>query len=287
LFVERRSHPSGDLPTFELKYSEVALLLRGSTTITRQADSIYQRTPAARGAIWIGQAGLREDFVNFSDGGAEMLHIYLPERPFAILETDDDLRKYSKASLRYEAGFYDPLLEQIAEAILAEMRFETACGGLLIDSLSTSLVARLLHSYSNLTPKPIGTSTARKGLDRRRLQRVQEFIEAHLQEDITVEDLASTACLSRFHFARAFKEATGRTPLKYISEHRLELAKSLLARDERSLAQIAATCRFSSQANFSRAFRRATGLTPGQYRFRRPIEVIEPKASSPLNDLPA
>ncbi|MGO8917299.1 MAG: AraC family transcriptional regulator [Stellaceae bacterium] len=266
LFVERRSHPRGDLPTFVLKYSEVALLLKGPTIVTRQADAIYQRTPGTRGAIWLGQAGVREDFVSFSQGEAEMLHIYLPERPFAILEADDDLQKFSAASLRYEAGFYDPLLEQIAEVILSEMRMETSCGGLLIDALSTSLVARLLQGYSNLSPKPIDASVVRKGLDRRRLRRVQAFIEAHLEEDITVADLASTACLSRFHFARAFKTATGKSPHKYIGDKRLDLAKSHLAGDDRSLADIAATCRFSSQANFSRAFRRATGQTPGQYR---------------------
>lgn len=209
LFVERRSHPAGDLPTFVLKYSEVALLLRGPTTVTRQADGMHQRTPGACGAIWIGQAGLREDFVNFSHSVDEMLH--LPERPFAILETDYDLQKFSTASLRYEAGFYDPLLEQIADAIPCEMRMETSCGGLLIDALSTSLVARLLHGYSNLSPKPINAPAARKGLDGPRLQRVQAFIEAHLEEEITVADLASTACLSRFHFARAFKTAIGRT----------------------------------------------------------------------------
>jgi AraC family transcriptional regulator len=141
--------------------------------------------------------------------------------------------------------------------------------------LSTSLVAHLLHSYSNLSPKPIDASTTRRGLDRRRLQRVQAFIEAHLEEDITVAALASTACLSRFHFTRAFKTATGRSPHKCISDRRLELAKYLLAGDDRSLADIAAACRFSSQANFSRAFRRATGLTPGQYRARRSSKMDE------------
>jgi transcriptional regulator GlxA family with amidase domain len=109
-------------------------------------------------------------------------------------------------------------------------------------------------------------STAPKGLDHRRLQRVFKFIEAHLEGNITVERLASAACLSRFHFARGFKTATGKSPRQYLSERRLNLAMSLLTQGNRSLIEIAFACRFSSQANFSRAFRRATGLTPGQYR---------------------
>lgn len=269
LLAERRWHPPAELPTFLLEYTEVALLLRGPTTVTRQAGSIRQSSFATSGAIWIGEAGLREDFVRFSGGAAEMLHIYLPAKPFAVLDSDDDGQRFSGASLRYEAGFYDPLIEQIGEAVLSELHSETACGALLIDLLATSLVARLLHSHSNLSPPPHPRSGALRGLDPRRLRRVQDFIEAHIEENITVADLASTACLSRFYFARAFKRATGTTPVKYVSQRRLAFAKALLARDDRSLADIATTCRFSSQANFSKAFRRATGLTPGQYRLER------------------
>ena len=123
-----------------------------------------------------------------------------------------------------------------------------------------------VQSYSDVPRKRTDSSIERRGLDYYRLQRVFEFIEAHLEDDITVENLASTACLSRFHFARAFKASTGKAPHQFISVKRLELAKSLLTEGRRSLMDVALTCHFSSQANFSRAFHRATGITPGQYR---------------------
>jgi uncharacterized protein with GYD domain len=123
-----------------------------------------------------------------------------------------------------------------------------------------------VQSYSDVPRKRTDSSIERRGLDYYRLQRVFEFIEAHLEDDITVETLASTACLSRFHFARAFKASTGKAPHQFISVKRLELAKSLLTEGRRSLMDVALSCHFSSQANFSRAFHRATGITPGQYR---------------------
>ncbi|MGC1347189.1 MAG: AraC family transcriptional regulator [Methyloceanibacter sp.] len=123
-----------------------------------------------------------------------------------------------------------------------------------------------MQSYSDVPRKHTDSSIERRGLDYYRLQRVFEFIEAHLEDDITVETLASTACLSRFHFARAFKASTGKAPHQFINVKRLELAKSLLTEGRRSLMDVALTCHFSSQANFSRAFHRATGITPGQYR---------------------
>ncbi|QXX76572.1 helix-turn-helix domain-containing protein [Methylovirgula sp. HY1] len=105
-----------------------------------------------------------------------------------------------------------------------------------------------------------------KGLDPRRLQRVLDFIDDHLEDNITIGTLAETACLSPFHFARAFKATAGMPPHQYVSARRVQFAKMLLAKGEQRLVDIALACGFSSQANFSRAFRQATSMAPGQFR---------------------
>jgi AraC family transcriptional regulator len=104
------------------------------------------------------------------------------------------------------------------------------------------------------------------GIDGRRLRRVLDFIADGLESDLSVEKLAGVACLSRFHFSRAFKRAVGIPPHRYIAERRFEHAKALLSSTDRPLADIALACRFSSQGNFTRAFLRASGMTPGKYR---------------------
>jgi AraC family transcriptional regulator len=114
-------------------------------------------------------------------------------------------------------------------------------------------------------PFPAAPAPAR-GLDRRRLQRVLDYVESRLDRDISLAELSAVACLSKFHFARAFKAATGVSPHRHVSARRLERAKALLREGVRPLLAIALECRFSSQANFSRAFRQAVGMTPGQYR---------------------
>jgi AraC family transcriptional regulator len=108
--------------------------------------------------------------------------------------------------------------------------------------------------------------SGRHAVDRRRLARVLDYIEANLEGDLRVDRLASIACLSQFHFARAFKAAIGQSPHRYVSARRLERAKALLAAGDRPLVDIALALDFSCQANFTRAFRQATGRTPGQYR---------------------
>ncbi|MDI3561902.1 helix-turn-helix transcriptional regulator [Bradyrhizobium sp. Arg816] len=106
-------------------------------------------------------------------------------------------------------------------------------------------------------------------LDDRRLRRVMQFIAANLQNDIRLKDLAEVANLSLFHFARAFRKATGESPHRFVRECRLEKAKDLLAEGNATLADIALTCNFSSQSSFTRAFTRAFGMAPGQFRKNR------------------
>ncbi|WP_284268984.1 helix-turn-helix domain-containing protein [Bradyrhizobium iriomotense] len=103
--------------------------------------------------------------------------------------------------------------------------------------------------------------TSAKGrLDRRRLFRVLDYIDGHLEGDLTLDEMASVACLSRFHFARAFKQAVGQSPRRFVIARRLERAEVLLTEGETPLVEIALSLRFSSQANFSRTFRQSTGM---------------------------
>jgi AraC family transcriptional regulator len=127
-------------------------------------------------------------------------------------------------------------------------------------------VARLVQNHISPLPAQAFPRITQHGLDRRRLSRVLDYVETNLEGDLTLDHLASIACLSRFHFARSFKAASGYSPHQYVSAKRLERAKTLLTRGDQSLAEIALALTFSCQANFTRAFRQATGQTPGQYR---------------------
>jgi AraC family transcriptional regulator len=122
----------------------------------------------------------------------------------------------------------------------------------------------IAHAIARFAPALV--SVTREGLDRRRLSRVLEFIEDNLEGDLTIVRLAGIACLSRFHFARAFKAATGQTPHQCVSAKRLARAKALLLGGDRSLIDISLALGFSGQANFTRAFRQLTGQAPGEYR---------------------
>lgn len=91
------------------------------------------------------------------------------------------------------------------------------------------------------------------------------FIEAHLDDSLTLADIAGAACVSKFHFARLFRRSTGLSPMEYVLHRRIVRAKDLLSRPGRSLSAIAIELGFFDQSHFTRSFRRATGMTPGAY----------------------
>jgi AraC family transcriptional regulator len=134
-----------------------------------------------------------------------------------------------------------------------------------VETSSLLLAARLAraHLETELIRSPM---RSRHGLDDGRLRRVLAYIEERLAEDITVADLAGVACLSIFHFTRAFAATMGVPPHRYVSRRRLEIAKETIATGGASLSEIALDCQFSSQSSFTRAFRRAAGMTPAEYR---------------------
>jgi len=107
---------------------------------------------------------------------------------------------------------------------------------------------------------------ANGGLSGYKLRLVKEFIDAHLEDDLGLAEIAAVANLSQFHFARAFRKSTGLTPQHYLMERRIERAKQLLAKDELPIVEISLLTGFKNQSHFTTLFRRFTNSTPKTWR---------------------
>jgi AraC family transcriptional regulator len=110
------------------------------------------------------------------------------------------------------------------------------------------------------------TRPMRAGLPAYRLRRVLDYIAAHLDQDLSLADLARTAGMSAHHFAVLFRQRMGTSPHRYVVEQRLEHAKRLLRDHARSILEVALLSGFESQSHFGRVFRRVVGMTPSEYR---------------------
>ena len=269
LLAERWRHSEGDLGEVRVRDTEVIVMLQGRLHVRRRGDGRLQHCDAVPGTIWLCPDGVCEDMIHLYGEVEESIHLYLPSSPLsatALQELDVDS---DKVGLRYDGGFRDFLIEQIAWAVHGEMTDPAPAGKLLVETLAAALGVHVMRRYSNLelatTPLPL----ARGALDARRLQRVTDFIDTHLGEDLTIAMLANEACLSPFHFARAFKAATGVAPHRYLTDRRIDCARRLIEEGRLSLAEIADLCGFSSQAHLTRWFKRIVGTTPHEYRTSR------------------
>lgn len=156
---------------------------------------------------------------------------------------------------------HDPFLREIGNELRNEfcaLRIPSQC---YLESLAVVIVIHLAGNYGG----PAALS-ARSGLPSHKLSRVRAFIDKHLAEPISVQQLAAAVNLSTFHFARMFRQTTGHPPHFYITMRRVEHAKQLLRADNLSLVNVAASVGFQTQSHFTEVFHRYAGITPRAFR---------------------
>ncbi|MGB7098143.1 MAG: AraC family transcriptional regulator, partial [Xanthobacteraceae bacterium] len=160
-------------------------------------------------------------------------------------------------------GIYNPVMQGLALALLAALQDRAIATTLFLDSIALAFHAHVLSVYGGL----LGSgSFARAGLAPWQLRRVNEFIEAHLGADPSITDLARECRLSESHFARAFRQATGVPPHRWLMKRRIERAKELLLEGNLALAEVALVCGFVDQSHLNRNFVQAEGYGPGKWR---------------------
>jgi len=265
--AELRAHPAGLIRSAHQPHVEIVLAICAGADgfVVRTGSARQEQTRSMPGAIWLVPSDIGEEEIALTAPMPRALHLYLPTQQFNFLAKQYGFSRSPIYSLQYLGGLKDALIQEIGESLLAELTTETTTGRMLAETSSLMLAAWLAHRYTDGSFVKASSERPQR-LDKIRLRRVLDYIEQHLDEEITVSALADLANLSPFHFTRMFTASLGVPPFRYVSRRRLEQAMSLLADDTLPLVEIAHRSRFSSQASFNRAFRRAVGMTPGAYR---------------------
>lgn len=265
--AEVRRHTDLHCPSFVQPVNEVAIAIAGTAIVNRRADGPEQNFILHPGVACVCPRGVEVNYLHIAQGQLDMLHLYLPMDLYGNLRTTVHA---PSSALIYCGGFQDPLIKQVAVSISDALQSEGPAGRLLIDSLGMALAAWMLQRYTRQSDSYFTDSyrdaAVSKGLDQVRLARVLEFMTENFDKDISLQDLADVACLSVYHFSRAFKQATGTAPVQYISNLRISKCKAMLVDPQKTIEDIAFSTGFSSGANFARTFKKSVGLSPSQYR---------------------
>ena len=160
-------------------------------------------------------------------------------------------------------SFQDDQLRLLLTEMEREVTSGSATGPLYGDLLGLSLSVVLIRKYGHAPATP---ALHKGGISKPRLKHVIDYIATNLSSEIRLEDLASIAGLSVFHFARAFRESTGVTPHQYVLQRRVDTVKTLLRSRDWNLEAIASAAGFADASHLTKAFRRNTGTTPTTWR---------------------
>jgi AraC family transcriptional regulator len=159
------------------------------------------------------------------------------------------------------------MLEQLAIAITSALRDGNAGDELYIDTLAQMMAVHLARRHSTQS-RPLRAPQPQE-ISGWRMRRVIEYIEEHLDGNLSLEKMAAEVEISPVYLARAFKAATGQSPHRYVLTRRIERGKELLRNTDMSVVDVALSSGFSSQSHLSYWFQRFVGVSPAAYRQHR------------------
>ena len=170
--------------------------------------------------------------------------------------------------------FITPLLKKIYQASLAKnpnVELITEAYYSLFENLLLQQ-AKLKHEIRKV--KAVKYSTQLELY--KRLNYAKDFIHSCYMKEISLNKLASVACLNNAYFLREFKKYFGVSPHQYIMQRRLNAAQNLLETTSNSIAEICFEIGYSDVTSFSKLFKKKFLLTPGEYRLSKQKNQFSP-----------
>jgi len=189
--------------------------------------------------------------------------ILLNLEPTLLQQAFSENDRGSDVELINQRGVQDPQVEHILRALEADLEAGLPGGKLFGESLLCALAVHLQRSYAVIPSK---NAKPGNGLPRARLNRVIEYIDANLDQEIALTALAKIAGMSPHYFSELFKRSLHFSPYQYVLRRRIEHARQLLGQPSVSVLEAAVRSGFSDQSQFTRIFRRVVGVTPTGYR---------------------
>ena len=257
MYLEHHQHPAHETPEHYPKQHVVAIQTQGKITAERRLNERLRQEEINVGDICVVPAYTRHWFQ--SSGEQEL--ILLSFDPGFLKGIAYESTQSSSLELLPHFVQRDPLIYQIGLSLKAALENNPLKSKFYAESLTTALAAHLIESYTTQTPSldiDVGNNS--------KIKQAIEYIHAHLNEDLSLEAIALTLDISKYHFCRLFKQETGLTPWQYIIQLRIAAAKKLLATQNLSIAQISRQLGYSTQGQFTNFFCKHTGINPTNYR---------------------
>jgi len=236
----------------------IVLVTKGTSNVEGLYRGKWQKANYCPGSLGMTAPGEEVTLRWRGDTSHSTLQLHLPAE--SILRCNEDVVGRGTVSPRMPNALShdDSVLQQVILGVAAKLR--EGAPEIYAESAAQFLTMHMLVGHAGHQIKKARTR------DEARMQRVCDYMHAHLAEEVSLQDLAKVAYLSRFHLIRMFKQTYGATPYQRLTRLRTQRAQRLLATSDTPITQIALDCGFTNQTHFAAAFRRLVGLSPRAYR---------------------
>jgi len=170
--------------------------------------------------------------------------------------------------LVWPQGGFDSVVHHLGQPLVSALERPLHASKIFLDHVLQALNSHFVCSYGGVR---MSAPQFRGGLSYVQMRRATELLEAHLDGDIALQQVAEACELSVSHFSRAFKQTFRRPPYRWLIERRVDRARDLMTNSRLPLADIAIRCGFADQSALNRSFKRIHGVTPGIWRRGRHV----------------
>lgn len=256
-----RYQPS-DVEVPPLKDFMIVAYKHGATSMNREIDGKWTHEDLVPGDVSLLTRAWESHWT--WSHKIEVSHVYLGMALMEQVCRDVFDREVSEVHLKDVLKTPDPILFDGAATIAREISEGQVGNEIFVDTIARQMCIHILRHYSTVSFNE--TRTSCRGLSATQARRVQEFIEANIDQSLTLDELASLSCIGVHHFIRLFKSRFGCPPHAYVCQRRIERAQELLRRTNLPIKDIALRTGFSDQSHMTRLFQKHMNTTPRTFR---------------------
>jgi AraC family transcriptional regulator len=194
---------------------------------------------------------------------SDCFNFLIPRATFDQLADDHGADRIVELAVKPGIAANDPIVLHLGNCLIPAIEGHDGANDQFVDRVTTALNIHFARVYGGMHfPRPLISG----GLAPWQLRLARDTINANLEEELSLEQIARECRLSVSHFARAFARSTGISPHRWLMQRRVDVAKDLMLTTDSSLVEISLKCGFSDQSHFTKVFAEATGETPGRWR---------------------
>lgn len=258
-WLDWKSGGNASAPAQEI--DAIVMRVSGRVRLTQMRDGKTHTSTALPGNVTLHPRGLESKWSWTAAGSIAVVRL-----PTALLGEAAEMTLKSpplELTLANCFGGRDVFVERIVNLFIDELRSPPhPAQRYITQALSRALACHMVQRFAT---QGVPARPQAFELHAHTVRRVQDYVREHLHEHIALDTLASVANVSRFHFSRLFRAATGVSAMHFLEQARMQRAQELMRHGRLPLAQVALLVGYEDPSYFSRRFRQFTGMTPAAY----------------------